>query len=184
MRVGVVGTGYVGLVSGTCFAEMGNTVTCVDIDEAKVAKLASGQVTIFEPGLEVYFERNLKQGNLHFTTDLKEAVVNSDILFLALPTPPQEDGSADLSYVLEVARDVAALMADMPDAYRVIVNKSTVPRRHGRSCARRSARGRARLEAVRRRLQPGVLARRRSRRGLYEAGPRRHRNRQRKRRAI
>jgi UDPglucose 6-dehydrogenase len=128
MNIGVVGTGYVGLVSGTCFAEMGNQVICVDIDESKVAKLRSGQVTIFEPGLEVYFERNLEKDRLHFTTDLAEAVRSCEVLFLALPTPPQEDGSADLSYVLAVARDIARLMQDLPDdAYRVVVNKSTVP---------------------------------------------------------
>jgi UDPglucose 6-dehydrogenase len=123
MKISVVGTGYVGLVTGTCFAETGNQVICVDIDEAKVAKLKSGQITIFEPGLELIFKRNLKEGRLHFTTTLKEAVDGSDVIFLALPTPPGEDGSADLSYVLNVAGDIGKLLND----YRVVVDKSTVP---------------------------------------------------------
>ena len=116
-----------GLVSGTCFAEMGNDVVCVDVDQAKVDKLSSGQVTIYEPGLEAIFERNVQRGNLRFTTQLSAAVSHADILFLALPTPPQEDGSADLSYVLQVARDLAGLLGDEAKAYKVIVNKSTVP---------------------------------------------------------
>lgn len=123
MKISVIGTGYVGLVTGTCFAETGNTVICVDIDETKVAKLQSGQITIFEPGLELIFKRNLKEGRLHFTTSLKEAVDGSDVIFLALPTPPGEDGSADLSYVLNVAGEIGRLLTD----YRVIVDKSTVP---------------------------------------------------------
>lgn len=123
MKISVVGTGYVGLVTGTCFAETGNQVICVDIDAAKVAKLASGQITIFEPGLELIFKRNLKEGRLHFTTSLKEAVDGSDVIFLALPTPPGEDGSADLSYVLNVAGEIGRLLND----YRVVVDKSTVP---------------------------------------------------------
>ena len=127
MKVGVIGTGYVGLVSGTCFAEMGNDVVCVDVDQAKVDKLSSGQVTIYEPGLETIFERNVQRGNLRFTTQLSEAASHGDILFLALPTPPQEDGSADLSYVLGVARDLAALLREEAERYKVIVNKSTVP---------------------------------------------------------
>lgn len=123
MKISVIGTGYVGLVTGTCFSETGNTVICVDIDEAKVTKLKSGQITIFEPGLELIFKRNLKEGRLHFTTSLKEAVDGSDVIFLALPTPPGEDGSADLSYVLNVAGDIGKLLND----YRVVVDKSTVP---------------------------------------------------------
>lgn len=123
MNIAVIGTGYVGLVSGTCFAETGNNVICVDIDQGKVEKLSSGQITIFEPGLEVIFKRNLKEGRLHFTTDLAQAVENSQVIFLALPTPPGEDGSADLSYVLNVARQLGGIMTD----YRVIVDKSTVP---------------------------------------------------------
>ncbi|MEM9997386.1 MAG: UDP-glucose/GDP-mannose dehydrogenase family protein [Bacteroidota bacterium] len=128
MRVSVIGTGYVGLVSGTCFSEMGNDVVCVDIDEAKVAKLTDGELTIFEPGLELYFERNLREDRLHFTTELAPAVEHADIIFLALPTPPGEDGSADLRYVLGVAHDIGELLAANPDwGYKVIVDKSTVP---------------------------------------------------------
>jgi len=123
MKISVIGTGYVGLVTGTCFAETGNRVICVDIDAAKVAKLKSGQITIFEPGLELIFKRNLKEGRLHFTTSLKEAVDGSDVIFLALPTPPGEDGSADLSYVLNVAKEIGNMLQD----YRVVVDKSTVP---------------------------------------------------------
>ena len=128
MKIGVIGTGYVGLVSGTCFAEMGNDVVCVDIDASKVEKLSRGELTLFEPGIERFLERNLREDRLSFTTDLAEAVEASEILFLALPTPPGEDGSADLSYVLGVAGDIADLLAENPEwGYRVIVDKSTVP---------------------------------------------------------
>jgi UDPglucose 6-dehydrogenase len=127
MNVAVVGTGYVGLVTGTCFAEMGNHVICVDIDERKVQTLRSGVPTIFEPGLELYLRRNVEKGTLHFTTSLREAVEGGDVLFLALPTPPAGDGSADLSFVLRVAQDIAGMLRAMPGAYRVLVNKSTVP---------------------------------------------------------
>ena len=133
MNVAVVGTGYVGLVTGTCFAEMGNQVICVDIDERKVQTLRTGTPTIFEPGLEIYLKRNVDKGTISFTTQLREAVEGADILFLALPTPPAGDGSADLSFVLRVAADVAAILKDMPAnddgarPYRVLVNKSTVP---------------------------------------------------------
>lgn len=123
MNIAVVGTGYVGLVSGTCFAETGNNVICVDIDEQKVKRLQAGQITIYEPGLEVIFERNIQEDRLHFTTDLAAAVEQAEIIFLALPTPPGEDGSADLSYVLGVAKELGFLM----NSYKVIVNKSTVP---------------------------------------------------------
>lgn len=123
MNIAIVGTGYVGLVTGTCFAEMGNNVICVDIDKQKVAKLQSGQVTIFEPGLETVFERNVNQHRLHFTTDLAQATEKAQIIFLALPTPPGEDGSADLSYVLGVAKQLGKIIKD----YKVVVNKSTVP---------------------------------------------------------
>jgi UDPglucose 6-dehydrogenase len=123
MNIAVVGTGYVGLVTGTCFAEMGNNVICVDIDKQKVAKLQSGQITIFEPGLETLFERNVNEKRLHFTTDLANAVEGAQIVFLALPTPPDEDGSADLSYILGVAKQLGKIIKD----YKVIVNKSTVP---------------------------------------------------------
>ena len=123
MKISVIGTGYVGLVSGTCFAETGNDVVCIDIDKNKVNKMQNGQIPIYEPGLEVLFERNIKQGRLHFTTDLKEGIKDSEIIFLALPTPPGEDGSADLSYVLGVADDLSKIITD----YKVIVDKSTVP---------------------------------------------------------
>ncbi len=123
MNVAVVGTGYVGLVSGTCFAENGNQVICVDIDESKVKSLSGGQITIFEPGLELLFERNLKAGRLKFTTDLRTAVSHADIIFLALPTPPGEDGSADLRYILTVADELSKIIT----SYKVIVDKSTVP---------------------------------------------------------
>ena len=123
MKISVVGTGYVGLVTGTCFSETGNTVTCVDIDESKVKKLGDGQITIYEPGLEKLFQRNLKEDRLHFTTDLAAGIKDAAIIFLALPTPPGEDGSADLKYVLSVAENIGKLLTD----YKIIINKSTVP---------------------------------------------------------
>lgn len=123
MKIAVVGTGYVGLVTGTCFAETGNTVTCVDIDESKVSRLKSGTITIYEPGLEKIFLRNLKEERLLFTTDLAEGIRDASIVFLALPTPPGEDGSADLRYVLGVAEEIGKIITD----YKVIVDKSTVP---------------------------------------------------------
>lgn len=125
MNLAVIGTGYVGLVTGTCFAETGNNVTCVDIDEQKVKKLSSGQITIYEPGLEKIFLRNEKEDRLHFTTSLKEAIADARIIFLALPTPPDEDGSADLKYVLKVASDIGKLLSK--DDYKIVINKSTVP---------------------------------------------------------
>jgi UDPglucose 6-dehydrogenase len=123
MRITVVGTGYVGLVTGTCFAETGNNVTCVDIDENKVKKLSSGQITIYEPGLEKLFERNLKEERLHFTTSLADGIRDAQVIFLALPTPPGADGAADLSFVLKVAEQLGKMLTD----YKVIVDKSTVP---------------------------------------------------------
>lgn len=123
MKIAVVGTGYVGLVTGTCFAETGNTVTCIDIDEEKVKKLQSGRITIYEPGLEQLFERNIKQKRLTFTTKLEEGIKGAQIIFLALPTPPGEDGSADLKYILKVADDLGSILNE----YTVIVDKSTVP---------------------------------------------------------
>lgn len=123
MKIAVVGTGYVGLVTGTCFAETGNTVTCIDIDQEKVKKLKNGRITIYEPGLEQLFERNIKQNRLLFTTSLAEGIKEADVIFLALPTPPGEDGSADLKYILKVADDLGPLLTD----YTVIVDKSTVP---------------------------------------------------------
>jgi UDPglucose 6-dehydrogenase len=123
MKIAVVGTGYVGLVTGTCFAETGNHVMCVDIDESKVKRMQNGEVPIFEPGLELLFERNTRQGRLKFTTNLANAIKDAEIIFLALPTPPGEDGSADLSYILKVADQLSFLIED----YKVIVDKSTVP---------------------------------------------------------
>ncbi len=123
MKISVVGTGYVGLVTGTCFAETGNEVVCVDIDADKVARMERGEVPIYEPDLEVLFERNQRQGRLKFTTDLKAATDHGEIIFLALPTPPGADGSADLKYILGVARDLSKLIT----RYTVIVDKSTVP---------------------------------------------------------
>jgi UDPglucose 6-dehydrogenase len=123
MKIAVIGTGYVGLVSGVCFSETGNSVICVDIDEDKVNKLNQKICTIFEPGLELLLERNVDQGRLTFTTDLENAVSNSQIIFLALPTPPGEDGSADLSYILNMAAKLGSIITD----YKVIVDKSTVP---------------------------------------------------------
>ena len=123
MNIAVVGTGYVGLVTGTCFAETGNHVVCVDINAEKVQQMKDGKVPIYEPHLDVIFERNIRQGRLHFTTNLAEALEKAQIVFLALPTPPGEDGSADLSYVLNAAQDIGKLMTD----YKVLVDKSTVP---------------------------------------------------------
>jgi UDPglucose 6-dehydrogenase len=123
MKIAVVGTGYVGLVTGTCFAETGNKVVCVDIDQSKVDKLNCGQITIYEPGLEKLFLRNIKEERLRFTTSLASVVDEAEIIFLALPTPPGEDGAADLKYVLGVAEELGKLIK----GYKVIVNKSTVP---------------------------------------------------------
>ena len=125
MKIAVIGTGYVGLVTGTCFAETGNDVTCVDIDKDKVEKLSSGQITIYEPGLEKIFVRNEKEDRLHFTTSLEEGIKNAKIIFLALPTPPDGDGKADLQYVLGVAKDIGCLLKK--DDYKIIIDKSTVP---------------------------------------------------------
>lgn len=125
MKIAVVGTGYVGLVSGTCFAETGNEVICVDIDKAKVDKLASGMITIYEPGLEKIFLRNLKENRLRFTTSLSDGIKDAQVICLALPTPPGEDGSADLKYILGVAKELGTLIKD--GDYKVIIDKSTVP---------------------------------------------------------
>lgn len=123
MKIAVIGTGYVGLVTGTCFAETGNFVTCVDIDENKVAKLRQGIMPIFEPGLEIIFKRNIEEDRLIFTTNLKEGIKDAEVIFLALPTPPGADGSADLSFVLGVAEKLGPLL----ESYVVVINKSTVP---------------------------------------------------------
>lgn len=123
MNIAVVGTGYVGLVTGACFAETGNQVICVDIDARKVERMQQGEVPIYEPGLDIIFERNTRQGRLKFTTNLADAIADARIIFLALPTPPGEDGSADLSYILGVAAQLGGMITD----YKVIVDKSTVP---------------------------------------------------------
>jgi UDPglucose 6-dehydrogenase len=123
MKIAVVGTGYVGLVTGVCFADAGNEVTCIDIDESKVDKLKTGQLPIYEPDLEQLFHRALKESSLHFTTNLKDGIKDARVIFLALPTPPGKDGEADLSYILGVAKDIGPLLKN----YAVIVNKSTVP---------------------------------------------------------
>ena len=122
-KIAVIGTGYVGLVTGTCFAETGNQVICVDNNAAKVDKMRNGEIPIYEPHLDVLFERNIKANRLVFTTDLKEGIKDAEIIFLALPTPPGEDGSADLSYILGVAEELGKIITD----YKVIVDKSTVP---------------------------------------------------------
>ncbi|PAC30628.1 UDP-glucose/GDP-mannose dehydrogenase family protein [Flectobacillus sp. BAB-3569] len=123
MKIAVIGTGYVGLVTGTCFAETGNQVTCVDIDEKKVEKMKNGIIPIYEPGLDVLFNRNTAEGRLKFTTNLAEGIKDAKVIFLALPTPPGEDGSADLKYILKVADDLGPIL----DQYVVVIDKSTVP---------------------------------------------------------
>ncbi|MBS1773344.1 MAG: UDP-glucose/GDP-mannose dehydrogenase family protein [Bacteroidetes bacterium] len=123
MRVAIIGTGYVGLVTGTCFAETGNNVVCVDVNEEKVQQLKNGKSPIYEPGLDTLLERNIKEKRIEFTTSLKDGIKDAQIIFLALPTPPGEDGAADLRYVLGVADDLGGII----DSYKVIVNKSTVP---------------------------------------------------------
>ena len=121
MKIAVIGTGYVGLVTGTCLAETGNVVTCVDINEEKVQMMRDGKVPIYEPGLDILFHRNIEQDRLKFTTDLAEAISDAKIIFLALPTPPGENGAADLSYVLGASKDIAKLITE----YKVIITKST-----------------------------------------------------------
>ena len=123
MKIAVVGTGYVGLVTGTCFAETGNHVTCIDIDRKKVERMQQGEIPIYEPHLDVLFERNIKQGRLQFTMDLAQGIRQAQIIFLALPTPPGTNGSADLKFVLEVAKELGGLISE----YCIVVNKSTVP---------------------------------------------------------
>ena len=123
MKIAVIGTGYVGLVTGTCFAETGNTVICVDIDAEKIKKLSDGEITMYEPGLEKLFLRNQREGRLKFTTSLADGVKDALLVFLALPTPPGEDGAADLSAVLKVAKELGEIINE----YKVVVDKSTVP---------------------------------------------------------
>lgn len=126
MKLAVIGTGYVGLVSGTCFAEMGNNVICVDNNPEKLNKLNNGKITIYEPGLELLYQRNFNQKRLRFTDNLKDAVDFAEAIFLCLPTPQGEDGSADLTHVMEIAAQIGELLKDNLD-YKLIVNKSTVP---------------------------------------------------------
>src|SRR5690554_81770 len=121
MKIAVIGTGYVGLVTGTCFAETGNNVTCVDIDEQKIERMRNGEIPIYEPGLKPLFDRNIREERLVFTTNLETAVRDAQIIFLCLPTPPGADGQADLSAVLNVAEKLGEIIED----YKVIVNKST-----------------------------------------------------------
>ncbi|RYE56589.1 MAG: UDP-glucose/GDP-mannose dehydrogenase family protein, partial [Sphingobacteriales bacterium] len=123
MKIAVIGTGYVGLITGTCFAETGNAVCCIDVDSNKVMRLQRGDITIYEPGLEKIFLRNLEQERLSFTTNLEEGIKDAAIVFLALPTPPDGDGFADLKYILGVAEQLGKML----DGYKVIVDKSTVP---------------------------------------------------------
>ena len=123
MKVTIFGTGYVGLVTGACLAEMGNHVICVDIDEAKVERLKNGDIPIFEPGLEAIVRRNHGMGRLDFTTDAEKATAHGEVVFIAVGTPPDEDGSADMQYVLAVAKSIGSHL----DRYAVVVNKSTVP---------------------------------------------------------
>src|SRR5881394_3592863 len=127
VRIAIVGTGYVGLVTGTCFAEVGHQVICVDNDPKKVAMLQAGGIPIYEPGLEEMVKKNVAAGRLRFTASTKEGVENSDVVFIAVPTPPQEDGSVDLSFIELVARDIAGAMT----SYKIVVDKSTVPVRTG-----------------------------------------------------
>lgn len=133
MKLCIIGSGYVGLVSGACFAEVGHNVICVDNNEKKVAQLRAGQVPIYEPGLEDLIHRNVAAKRLHFTTSTEEGVDGSDVVFIAVPTPPQPDGSVDLSYIEKVAREIAAVLK--PGQYRVIVDKSTVPVKTGEKVA-------------------------------------------------
>jgi UDPglucose 6-dehydrogenase len=165
MKIAVVGTGYVGLVTGTCFAETGNDVMCVDIDAGKVQKLSNGQITIYEPGLEKLFLRNLKEERLKFTTDLEEGVKDAVIIFLALPTPPGEDGSADLKYVLGVAEHLGKIIKE----YKVIIDKSTVP--VGTAERVRTAVAKNYAGEVRCRLQSRIFARRSGGGGFHETRP-------------
>ena len=123
MKIAVIGTGYVGLVSGVCFSETGVEVTCIDNNQEKIDKLNRGEIPIYEPTLDILMKRNFSEGRLRFTIDLRAGIENADIIFLALPTPESEDGSADLSYVLKMAETLSGIIA----SYKVIVNKSTVP---------------------------------------------------------
>src|SRR3989338_1607785 len=134
MKIAVVGAGYVGLVTGACFAELGNDVVCVDIEEDKIKDLNNNIIPIFEPGLEELLIKNRKKGKISFTTDLKKSIKESDIIFICVGTPPKKNGEADLSYVEDVARTIA----DVMDSYKIIVEKSTVPVETGDKIAKSS----------------------------------------------
>jgi len=133
MKICIIGSGYVGLVSGACFAEVGHNVICVDNNAKKVEQLVQGKVPIYEPGLEELIHRNVAARRLHFTTSTEEGVDNSDVVFIAVPTPPQADGSVDLTYIEKVAREISSVLK--PGHYRVIVDKSTVPVKTGEKVA-------------------------------------------------
>ena len=157
MKIAIVGTGYVGLVSGTCFAEMGIDVTCVDVDANKIEGLLQGKIPIYEPGLDELVLRNTREGRLHFTTDLSQCIDDVEIVFSALGTPPDEDGSADLQYVLSVARTFGRHIKK----YTILVTKSTVPVGTARKVSHRRRMGEARREySFRCCLQSGVSQRR------------------------
>ncbi len=163
MKISVIGTGYVGLVTGTCLAESGNDVICMDIDERKIEVLNSGKVPIYEPGLEELIKRNVAHGRLTFTTDMSRAVKKSDIIFIAVGTPPGEDGSADLKYVLDAARQIGRYM----NGYKIIINKSTVP--VGTADKVKAAVASKTRMQVRRGVQSGVLKGRLRNRRFHEA---------------
>src|ERR1043165_6931732 len=135
-KLTIIGTGYVGLVTGACFAEVGHKVICVDCDESKVKLLRGGGIPIYEPGLEELLKNNVAQGRLSFTTSTEEGVANSDVVFIAVPTPPQPDGAVDLAFIERVAREIAAAMS----SYKIVVDKSTVPVKTGQKVAETIAR--------------------------------------------
>ncbi len=134
MNLCIIGSGYVGLVSGACFAEVGHNVVCVDNDQRKVEALLAGRIPIYEPGLEELVQRNVSAHRLHFTHSIEEGVDPSEVIFIAVPTPPQPDGSVDLSFIEKVAREIASVLNK--DKYRVIVDKSTVPVKTGEKVVR------------------------------------------------
>src|SRR5688572_24786377 len=131
MRISIIGTGYVGLVTGTCFAEVGHQVICVDRDKEKIKLLQQGGMPIYEPGLEELVKKNVKEGRLSFSASVPDGVTSSEVIFLAVPTPPQEDGSVDLSFIEGVARELAQAMT----SYKIVVDKSTVPVKTGEKVA-------------------------------------------------
>ena len=171
MKICIIGTGYVGLVTGTCFAEVGHQVICVDNDAAKVKVLQAGGIPIYEPGLEELVKKNVAAGRLRFTTSTAEGVEKSDVIFIAVPTPPLPDGSVDLSFIEKVAREIAGAMT----SYKIVVDKSTVPVKTGDKVAETIKRYCKATRGFRRGQQSGVSARRLRGRGFDAAGPRRHR---------